>query len=121
LPLTCRRIEMWRNPLEKDFATEIRRQVAVRDCRAWPGARQRIRCSGKDAWLQLIFIPPQDDRNALRLLNSQRLNTFRPRRQYGWSSEKAQQIANHESARTTKLFDRRDDKLSLDEVERITT
>ncbi len=34
--------------------------------------------------------------------------------------EKAQALANHESARTTKLYDRRDDKLSLDEIERIT-
>ena len=32
---------------------------------------------------------------------------------------KAQAMANHESARTTKLYDRRDDKFSLDEVERI--
>ncbi|QJW95379.1 tyrosine-type recombinase/integrase [Frigoriglobus tundricola] len=38
----------------------------------------------------------------------------------GGTLEKAQQIANHESARTTKLYDRRDDRLSLDEVERIT-
>lgn len=38
----------------------------------------------------------------------------------GGSLEKAQQLANHESARTTKLYDRRDDKVSLDEVERIT-
>ena len=38
----------------------------------------------------------------------------------GETLEKAQQLANHESARTTKLYDRRDDKLSLDEVERIT-
>jgi site-specific recombinase XerD len=38
----------------------------------------------------------------------------------GGTLEKAQAIANHESARTTKLYDRRDDKLSLDEVERIT-
>jgi len=37
----------------------------------------------------------------------------------GGTLEKAQQVANHESARTTKLYDRRDDKLSLDEVERI--
>lgn len=37
----------------------------------------------------------------------------------GGTLEKAQQLANHESARTTKLYDRRDDKLSLDEVERI--
>ena len=33
--------------------------------------------------------------------------------------EIAQQIANHESPRTTKLYDRRRDELSLDEVERI--
>ena len=38
----------------------------------------------------------------------------------GGTLEKAQQLANHESARTTMLYDRRDDKLSLDEVERIT-
>ncbi len=33
--------------------------------------------------------------------------------------EIAQSIANHESPRTTKLYDRRDDEISLDEVERI--
>lgn len=38
----------------------------------------------------------------------------------GGTLEKAQALANHESARTTKLYDRREDKLSLDEVERIT-
>jgi integrase/recombinase XerD len=37
----------------------------------------------------------------------------------GGTLEKAQQLANHESALTTKLYDRRDDKLSLDEVKRI--
>ena len=31
----------------------------------------------------------------------------------------AQQMANHESARTTGLYDRRLDQVSLDEVERI--
>ena len=31
----------------------------------------------------------------------------------------AQQIANLDSARTTSLYDRRDDQLTLDEVERI--
>ena len=31
----------------------------------------------------------------------------------------AQHIANHESPRTTKLFDRRDEEISLDEVEKI--
>jgi site-specific recombinase XerD len=33
--------------------------------------------------------------------------------------ETAQQIAGHESPRTTKLYDRRQDEISLDEVERI--
>jgi site-specific recombinase XerD len=38
----------------------------------------------------------------------------------GGRLEVAQQMANHESARTTGLYDRRDDDVSLDEVERIT-
>jgi integrase len=37
----------------------------------------------------------------------------------GGTIEKAQQIAAHESPRTTKLYDRTTDKLSLDEIERI--
>jgi site-specific recombinase XerD len=37
----------------------------------------------------------------------------------GGKLEIAQQMAAHESARTTGLYDRRDDELSLDEVERI--
>jgi len=38
----------------------------------------------------------------------------------GGTLEKAQKMANHESAKTTKLYDRREDELTLDEVERIT-
>jgi integrase/recombinase XerD len=34
--------------------------------------------------------------------------------------EVAQQIANYESPRTTKLYDRQQDEISLDEIERIT-
>ena len=37
----------------------------------------------------------------------------------GGKLEVAQQMANHESARTTGLYDRRNDEVSLDEVERI--
>jgi integrase len=33
--------------------------------------------------------------------------------------EAAQHVANHESPRTTKLYDRRSDEISLDEVEKI--
>jgi len=34
-------------------------------------------------------------------------------------AEHAQHIANHESPRTTKLYDRRQEEISLDEVEKI--
>lgn len=37
----------------------------------------------------------------------------------GGTIEKAQQIAAHESPRTTKLYDRTNDQLTLDEIERI--
>jgi integrase len=37
----------------------------------------------------------------------------------GGKLEIAQQMANQESARTTGLYDRRNDQVSLDEVERI--
>jgi integrase/recombinase XerD len=39
--------------------------------------------------------------------------------QNGGKLEVAQQMAGHESARTTGLYDRRDDIVALDEVERI--
>jgi integrase/recombinase XerD len=37
----------------------------------------------------------------------------------GGPIEKAQQIAAHESPKTTKLYDRTADKITLDEIERI--
>ena len=37
----------------------------------------------------------------------------------GGKLEIAQEMANHESSRTTGLYDRRTDQVSLDEVERI--
>ena len=37
----------------------------------------------------------------------------------GGTIENAQQIAAHESPRTTKLYDRTSDSISLDEIERI--
>jgi site-specific recombinase XerD len=37
----------------------------------------------------------------------------------GGTLEKAQKMAAHSSARTTKLYDRRDDQVTLDEIERI--
>jgi integrase len=38
----------------------------------------------------------------------------------GGTLERAQQIAAHESPRTTKLYDRTSDEITLDEIERIT-
>jgi hypothetical protein len=43
----------------------------------------------------------------------------RSMQQGGGLLEHAQQMAAHESARTTKLYDRRNDKVTLDEVEKI--
>ncbi len=37
----------------------------------------------------------------------------------GGTIEHAQQIANHESPKTTKLYDRTSDQITLDEIERI--
>jgi len=37
----------------------------------------------------------------------------------GGAKSPAQQIAAHESPRTTKLYDRTNDQISLDEIERI--
>ena len=39
----------------------------------------------------------------------------------GGTLEKAAMIANHASTRTTQLYDRRSDEVSLDEVKRILT
>jgi integrase/recombinase XerD len=39
----------------------------------------------------------------------------------GGTLEDAQAMAAHESPRTTKLYDRTDDEITLDEVERITS
>jgi integrase/recombinase XerD len=41
--------------------------------------------------------------------------------QNGGKIEVAQQIAGHESARTTGLYDRREEDFSLDEAEKIVT
>jgi len=39
--------------------------------------------------------------------------------EHGRTLEKAQQMANHESPRTTKLYDRTNDAVTLDEIEKI--
>ena len=37
----------------------------------------------------------------------------------GGTREKAQQMANHSSARTTQLYDRREDELTVQEIEKV--
>ena len=41
------------------------------------------------------------------------------RERLGGKLEIAQQMANHESARTTCLYDRRTDQINLDEIDKI--
>jgi hypothetical protein len=48
-----------------------------------------------------------------------RKRKFRPCEHGRVFLEYAQQMAAHESARTTKLYDRRNDQVTLDQVERI--
>lgn len=77
---------------------------------------------------------PMDPNDALRMIKrrakaiglSERVccHTFRATGitaylENGGTIEKAQQIANHESPKTTKLYDRTNDQITLDEVERI--
>ena len=45
------------------------------------------------------------------------MNNVQPR--YLGYLENAQQMANHSSPRTTKLYDRRNDETSLDEYEKV--
>jgi site-specific recombinase XerD len=47
-------------------------------------------------------------------------HTFRATLEAGGTLENAQAMAAHESPRTTKLYDRTGDEITLDEVERIT-
>ena len=46
-------------------------------------------------------------------------HTFRATGENGGTIENAQAIAAHESPRTTKLYDRTGDQITLDEVERV--
>ena len=67
---------------------------------------------------------PQTERPAAGIKTKIGCHTFRATGitaylKNGGRLEVAQQMANHESSRTTGLYDRRGDDVSLDEVERI--
>jgi hypothetical protein len=63
-------------------------------------------------------MPNRHDGAALALVEGATRQHYRLSAQRGLL-EYAQQIAAHESARATKLYDRRNHQLSLDQVERI--
>jgi hypothetical protein len=62
--------------------------------------------------------PPPVPSGRIKLYHRFRATGITIYRTYGGDLEKAQQMAAHESPRTTKLYDRRSDAVSLDEVER---
>ena len=66
---------------------------------------------------QVLVTGPYAPKGAGDTPSRRRLFVCRPTD--GGKLEVAQQMANHESARTTGLYDRRNDQVSLDEVERI--
>src|SRR5665213_1155729 len=85
-------------------------------CRAWTRSRSPAD-SRKSAIRATSGLPARTkphalDGDATCSLLSRNISCDRPVRA-------AQHIANHESPRTTKLYDRRQDEISLDEVEKI--
>ena len=64
----------------------------------------------------ILFQDPHDVRVGQQL--SRRADLDDEYSQNDGRLEVAQQMANHESAHTTGLYDRRDDEVSLDEVEK---
>jgi hypothetical protein len=52
-------------------------------------------------------------------ISSERYSLSRVQRPGGGSLENAQAMAAHESPRSTKLYDRTDDQITLDEVQKI--
>jgi len=71
------------------------------------------------ASIEKVFIGLRDDALIGRMLYSFRATGITEHLRNGKKLEIAQQMANHESARTTGLYDRRSDQVNLDEVERM--
>ncbi len=71
------------------------------------------------ASIEKIFIGLRDDVLIGLMVYSFRATGITENLRNGGKLEIAQQMANHESARTTGLYDRRSDQVNLDEVERI--
>jgi hypothetical protein len=68
--------------------------------------------------LYCVRRPPQPGLTNGRI-PATRASPPRPLIKNGGTLEKASAMANHASTRTTQLYDRRHDEMSLDEVERV--
>jgi hypothetical protein len=80
-------------------------------------------CAAGDALIARLSVPSSTGREPVGGKRSDLLRFFtvlrRHARFYDGTLEKAAGMANHASTRTTQLYDRRRDEVSLDEVERI--
>lgn len=86
----------------------------------------RIKALGPNLPVIMItaYGDPDTERRAFEAGAPRLLNTFRATGvtaylKNGGTFEKAAQMANHASARTTQLYDRRAEEVTLEEVERI--
>lgn len=92
------------------FRTAVRRTKALSDKRMTRrDAFRMIRRRAKDADIETLIG-----------CHSFRATGITNYLENGGTLEKAQQMAAHSSAKTTKLYDRRNDQVTLDEIERIT-
>ena len=122
--MPCRAITIWKPtcpPTSKAQALPRipRDRYSARSAAARAGRSRAHRCSRRNAYAMI------DRRRAAagiatRLGNhSFRATGITAYLKNGGTLEKAAQMANHASTRTTQLYDRRREELSLDEVERI--
>ena len=89
--------------------------------RTSPGRRELSdrRMSRQAAWMMIKRRAVMAGLNAEACCHSLRASGITNYLRHGGSRDNAQKIAAHEDGRTTALYDRRDDELSLDEIERI--
>jgi len=74
---------------------------------------------GRAVTARMIGVDPATLRRALNARGEARIRAATAYLKNGGTLKKAAMIANHASTRTTQLYDRRSDEVSLDEVERI--
>jgi site-specific recombinase XerD len=105
--------------IEAAGIAEDREGAVFRTATAWTGVLTERRMTQSDAWRML-----QGRARSAAIPTAVCNHTFRATGitaylDNGGSLENAQAMAAHESPRTTKLYDRTDDQITLDEVEEI--